>query len=114
MPSKGGHCLHPFEKLQAYRKQPKLGVADVALALDGVNQGKATIHSMIFEPATLRAHIALGAGPATRQPRKKLECATLFKLALFISYVDLSHGSIRFGRHVVLVRRIIAKPRRSR
>jgi hypothetical protein len=68
-----------YEKLQEYRKRPKLGVADVAEALHAVNQDKSTLHSMIFEPATLKAHIALGEGPATRQPRKTLECAALFK-----------------------------------
>jgi hypothetical protein len=68
-----------FEKLEAYRKVPKLGIADVAKALHEVNQGQYTIHTMIFEPATLRAHIAVGAGPATKLPRRVLDCQTLFK-----------------------------------
>ncbi len=68
-----------YDKLQEYRKRPKLGVADVAEALHAVNQGENTLHSMIFEPATLRAHIAVGAGPATRHPRKILDCAALFQ-----------------------------------
>jgi hypothetical protein len=68
-----------FDKLQEYRKRPKLGVAEVAKALDEVNQGKATLHSMIFEPKTLRAHIAVGAGTAKNRPRKTLECKELFR-----------------------------------
>jgi hypothetical protein len=68
-----------YDRLQEYRKRPKLGVADVAEALDAVSQGKATLHSMIFEPATLRAHIALGAGAAKGHHRKTLECGELFR-----------------------------------
>ena len=68
-----------YDKLQEYRKQPKLGVSDVAAALDDVNQGKATLHSMIFEPAALRAHIALATGPAKNRLRNTLECGELFR-----------------------------------
>ena len=68
-----------YDKLQAYRQRPKLAVADVARALDEVNQGKATLHSLIFEPAVLRVHIAMGPGPATKRPRKTLECDALFQ-----------------------------------
>jgi hypothetical protein len=68
-----------FDKLEAYRKHVKLGVADVAKALHEVNQDRATIHSMIFEPGALRVHLSMGPGPATRLPRKVLECELLFK-----------------------------------
>jgi hypothetical protein len=68
-----------FDRLQAYRKRGNLGVTDVAAALDEVNQGKATLHSMIFEPAVSKAHIAMGAGPATKLPRRTLDCQALFK-----------------------------------
>jgi hypothetical protein len=68
-----------YEKLQAYRARGKLGVEDVARALDQVNQGPATIHSMIFEPAALRLHLAIGPGPVTKGPRVTLELAPLFK-----------------------------------
>lgn len=68
-----------YHKLQEYRKRPKLGVAEVAEALDDVNQGRATLHSMIFEPAALRAHIAVEVGPAKKRPRKTLDCKELFR-----------------------------------
>jgi hypothetical protein len=68
-----------YEKLQAYRKRPKLSVADVAEALHEVSQGKATLHSIIFEPATLLVHIAIGGGPARKPSRATLECAALFQ-----------------------------------
>ncbi len=74
----GLHCWR-YDKLQAYRKRPKLGVADVAEALHEVNQDASTLHSMIFEPAALRVHLAIGAGPATKRPRTTLECAALLK-----------------------------------
>jgi hypothetical protein len=68
-----------YDKLEEYRKRPKLDVADVAKALDDVSQGKATLHSMIFEPKTLRMHIALGAGTAKERRRETLECGELFR-----------------------------------
>jgi hypothetical protein len=70
-----------FDKLQAFRKRPRLGLDDVAEALNAVNQGKSTLHSMIFEPALLSVHVYLsvGDGPATQQPRKSLSCAALFQ-----------------------------------
>ena len=68
-----------YDKLEEYRKRPKLDVPDVAKALDEVSQGKATLHSMIFEPKMLRAHIAVGAGAAKKRSRKTLECGELFR-----------------------------------
>ena len=68
-----------YDKLEEYRKRPKLDVPDVAKALDEVSQGKATLHSMIFEPKTLRAHMAVGDGTAKKRPRKTLECRELFR-----------------------------------
>jgi hypothetical protein len=68
-----------YSKLQEYRKRPKLAVADVAKALDEVSQGKATLHSMIFEPRTLQAHITVGVGSAKERTRKTLKCKELFR-----------------------------------
>jgi hypothetical protein len=68
-----------YQKLQAYRARPKLTIEDVARALHEVNQGPATIHSMIFEPAALRMHLAMGTGPVTKGPRVTLDLAPLFK-----------------------------------
>jgi hypothetical protein len=68
-----------YARLQTYAKKPKLGLQDVARALHEVNQGKYTVQSMIFEPAALRVHVALGEGPVTKRPLKALECGPLFK-----------------------------------
>jgi hypothetical protein len=70
---------HRYTKLEAFRKQPKLGVPDVAKALHAVNQGIMTMQSMIFEPADLRLHVAIGPGPVTTQAFKVLELGRLFK-----------------------------------
>jgi hypothetical protein len=42
-----------------------LSVKEVADQMKAVNQGNMTVHTMIFEPAALRLHLAMGAGPAT-------------------------------------------------
>jgi hypothetical protein len=59
--------------LEKCRDVPKLKFADVAKKLHEVNQGQFTIQSMIFEPATLKLHLAFGKGPCTGQPLKTLE-----------------------------------------
>jgi predicted choloylglycine hydrolase len=68
-----------YDKLESYRRRPKLSLEDVAAALHAVNQGKATVHSMIFEPAALRLHVAVGPGPVTKQPRAAIDLGPLFK-----------------------------------
>lgn len=73
------HCWR-YPKLEAARRgEAKLGVDDVTKALDSVNQGANTVQHMVFEPGTLKVHLALGNGPATRLPRKTLELGELFK-----------------------------------
>ena len=58
-----------YDKLCACQRWHKLGIADVAKLLDSANQGRFTIQTMIFEPATLEAHISL-------RPRAHLVAAT--------------------------------------
>ncbi len=67
-----------YEKLAEAFGQPKLDLAAVARKMDAVNQGKMTIHTMIFEPASLRLHLAVGAGPVSAQPLDVIELAPLF------------------------------------
>src|SRR5688500_11174630 len=46
----GTKCVR-YPKLEASQKADgKLGVAEVAKALDSVNQGPMTVHAMVFEP----------------------------------------------------------------
>ena len=67
-----------YAKLERYRGRAKLGVEDVAKALDEVNQGAATMQSMIFEPAARRLHVAIGPGPVTKRPMTVLELEPFF------------------------------------
>jgi predicted choloylglycine hydrolase len=68
-----------MDKLEKLRGRRKMSVADVALTLDDVNQGAYTIQSMVFEPATLRGHFALGKAPSTKLPFREIELVELLK-----------------------------------
>ncbi len=68
-----------FERLARLEGGEKMGVAEVAQALDEVNQEAMTVQTAVFEPATLTAHIALGAGPATKLKRTTLKLGDLFQ-----------------------------------
>jgi hypothetical protein len=71
-------CLR-YDRLQQSNSLPKYTVEDIAKRMDSVNQGAATLQTMIFEPAALRLHLAFGKGPATRLPLKTLELKELFE-----------------------------------
>ena len=49
-----------YPLLDPSRQADRLGLDDVAQKLDAVNQGRLTIQTMIFEPQTLKLHLALG------------------------------------------------------
>lgn len=77
--STGKTCWR-FDKLAPlYAADAKLGVADVYARLDEVNQGKATLQSMVFEPRARVLHLAYGDGPATKLRPVRLELADLLK-----------------------------------
>jgi hypothetical protein len=52
---------------------------DVAQKMDEVNQGPLTIQTMIFEPGSLKLHLAIGSCPASKLPLKTLKLAPFFK-----------------------------------
>jgi hypothetical protein len=60
-------------------KLPKLDFADIARKLHEVNQGDETLQTMLFEPATLTLHLAIGKTPTSALNMKRLELAPLFK-----------------------------------
>jgi isopenicillin-N N-acyltransferase like protein len=71
---------HRYPKLEAIQKSDgKLGVAEVAQALDAVNQGASTSQSMVFEPKDRVLHLSYGGGKsATANPLTRLELAPIF------------------------------------
>jgi len=75
----GVHCDR-LPKLDACREgKEKLGLAEVAKKLDAVNQGQGTLQTMIFEPAKLKLHLAIGQCPSSALPLKEIELGPLFK-----------------------------------
>jgi hypothetical protein len=57
----------------------KLDRRDVARKLNAVHQGDETLQTMIFEPATLKLHLAIGETPSSALPMKTLDLAPFFK-----------------------------------
>lgn len=67
-----------LEKIQ--KNTDKLGVGEIADELHKVNQGEYTVHSMVFEPAEKRLHLAYGGGKsATEKKLVKLELGPIFE-----------------------------------
>jgi hypothetical protein len=56
----------------------KLGVTDVFAKLDEVNQKRATLQSMVFEPADRVLHLKYSDGPATKQEAVRLDLGKMF------------------------------------
>jgi isopenicillin-N N-acyltransferase like protein len=75
-----GECRR-YDLLSRAFGSPKLTLTDLGHELDQVNQGKLTIQTMIFEPATQRLHLAMGAGPVSAKPLEMIELAPLLKAA---------------------------------
>jgi isopenicillin-N N-acyltransferase-like protein len=67
-----------YEKLAGEVGEKQYAVADIARRLHDVNQGEATLQSMVFEPSALKLHLAFGKGPASRLPMHELELSNLF------------------------------------
>lgn len=57
----------------------KLGPEDVRQHLHAVNLGKLTLQTMLFEPRTLRLHLAVGKIPASQAPFRVIDLAPLLK-----------------------------------
>jgi hypothetical protein len=68
-----------YAMLDGARDAGKLGVADVGKKLHQVNQGRATLQSMVFEPAAMKLHLAIGEPPVSALPLKTLDLKPLLK-----------------------------------
>jgi WD40 repeat protein len=66
-----------YPRLAANQKLDKLSCDDIARSLHAVNQGRWTIQTMIFEPADLKLHLAVGRGPVSALPLQQLDLAPL-------------------------------------
>lgn len=66
--------------IQAERLQ-RIGIDEVARKLDEVNMGRLTVQTMIFEPADLRLHLAIGSCPTSALPLTRLDLAELLRPA---------------------------------
>jgi isopenicillin-N N-acyltransferase-like protein len=65
-----------FDKLLEYRAEnEKLGLLQIAKALDAVNQGDLTLQTMVFEPVHLRMNLAIGSPPSSAKPLHTLNLA---------------------------------------
>jgi isopenicillin-N N-acyltransferase like protein len=68
-----------YRKLaQARNAERPLEVADVAKKMDEVGMGRLTVQTMIFEPAVLKLHLAIGSCPSSALPMKDLNLGPLF------------------------------------
>ena len=67
-----------FDILEQSLDEEKVSVQDLWQRLDLVNQGDATLQSMVFEPTPLRLHLAFGYGPATKLKLQTVDLKPLF------------------------------------
>jgi hypothetical protein len=68
-----------FEILSTCRELPRIDLATVAQKLHAANQGEDTLQTMIFEPASLKLHLAIGKPPSSGRPMKTLDLVSLMK-----------------------------------
>ncbi len=68
-----------YDRLIQAKKLDRLGLEEVAAKLHEANQGPLTIQTMIFEPAELRLHLAIGKPPTSARPLEKLDLAPLLR-----------------------------------
>lgn len=71
--------LDRFKILEGAQAHKKIDVAELQKYLDAVKQEDHTLQTMVFEPAALKLHVALGACPSSKLPLKVLDLAVLFK-----------------------------------
>jgi hypothetical protein len=67
-------------KLDASRSaKEKIRLAEVAKKLDAVSFRDGTLQTMVFEPAALKLHLAIGKCPSSALPLTEIDLAPLFK-----------------------------------
>jgi hypothetical protein len=96
-----------YDQLVKLAGQEKFAVADVARVMHAVNQGEATLQSMVLEPAALRLHVAFGKGPASGKPLRVLELKPLLQGG------GLRRRALRRDRSLLLPRGGVPQPHRA-
>jgi len=71
--------LDRFDILEQIRKLPKISVSDIHESLHAVSVRNHTLQTMVFEPAKLRIHLAIGTCPASAKELTSLDLAGLLK-----------------------------------
>lgn len=74
--SKGTQCRR-YRILSRCQEQEQLDIEQLWKLLDGANQGELTFQTMIFEPATLRLHLAIGPCPTSKMEPKTIDLQPL-------------------------------------
>jgi isopenicillin-N N-acyltransferase-like protein len=68
-----------YRTLEAAFDRERFAFEDVARLMHAVNQGPATLQTMVFEPKAGKLHLGIGPGPASARPLMLLELAPLFR-----------------------------------
>lgn len=68
-----------YSILEKCQQTDKLDVAMISKKLNEVHQGGMTLQTMVFEPAALKLHLALGKPPTSALPLKTLDLAPLLQ-----------------------------------
>ncbi len=67
-----------YRKLTEGRTPEAMTVSDVGRRLHAANLGTMTVQTMVFEPAALKLHLAIGSCPSSALPMKELDLKPLF------------------------------------
>jgi len=67
-----------YQKLTQDPRPDAMTISDVAKRLHEANMGKLTVQTMVFEPAALKLHLAIGSCPSSALPLKELDLKPLF------------------------------------
>lgn len=68
-----------FAALSTVDQLAQVRISDIHRRLDQANQGRLTLQTMVFEPAALKLHLAIGPTPTSRLPLRMLELSPLLK-----------------------------------
>ena len=69
-----------YPRLAHSRLLGRLGIPEVAKKMHQVHIGRLTVQTMIFEPAALKLHLAIGSCPSSALPLKQLDLKSLFAM----------------------------------